>query len=120
MTWTAEQQARLDELRTRELAGILTTDEQTLLDEMIKALEAQEARDLAPATARLRAEQAALRERLNALETENEALARLLNQQEQLVADARQWLDQFERRHSHIQQTYTRLTGEALSAAAAP
>ena len=120
MTWTTEQQARLDEFRARELAGTLAADEQAQLAETIQALEAQEARTLAPVTVRMRAEQAALRERLNALQTENEALARLLNQQEQLVADAHQWLAQFERRHSQIQQTYIRLTGEALIAAASP
>jgi hypothetical protein len=37
----------------------------------------------------MRAEQVALREQLETLQTDNEALAHLLNQQEQLVAGAR-------------------------------
>ena len=123
MNWTIEQQALFDErcpefiegLRARELAGTLTTEEQVRLAELIEMLEAEEARYLAPAAARMRAEQAALREQLDTLQTENEAMARLLNQQEQLVADARHWLAQFEQRHSQIQQAYTRLTGEALT-----
>lgn len=115
MNWSAEQQALFDELRTGELAGTLTTEEQTRLAELMTMLEAEEARYLAPVAARMRAEQAALREQLETLQTENEAQARLLNQQEQLVADARHWLAQFERRHIQIQQAYTRLTGEVLT-----
>ena len=117
MGWTAEQQASFDELRARELSGMLTTEEQARLDELTATLEAEEAYYLAPVVARMRADQAALRERLKALQTENEALARLASQQEQLVADARQWLAQFEQRHRQIRQAYTRLTGEALPVA---
>jgi len=115
MSWNAERQARLDQLRTREQAGLLAASEQTELGELIAALEADEARLLAPALTHLRAEQAMLRERLSALQNENEELAHLLSQQEQLAADARHWLAQFEQRHRSIQQTYTRLTGETLS-----
>jgi septal ring factor EnvC (AmiA/AmiB activator) len=120
MEWTTQQQTLFDELRSRELAGTLTVQEQTQLAGLIQILEAEEARYLAPATDQMRAEQAALRERLQALQAENEALARLLNQQEQLVADARHWLTQFEQRHQQIQQTYTRLTGEILTATVSP
>ena len=115
MSWNAERQARLDQLRTREQAGLLAASEQTELAELMAALEADEASLIAPALTRLRAEQAMLRERLSVLQTENEELARLLGQQEQLAADARHWLSQFEQRHRSIQQTYTRLTGETLS-----
>lgn len=116
MNWTDKQQTLFDELRARELTGTLTTEEQTQLAELMAMLEAEEARYLAPVAARMRAEQAALREQLETLQTDNESLARLLNQQEQLVADARHWLAQFERRHMQIQQDYTRLTGEVLTA----
>jgi predicted nuclease with TOPRIM domain len=115
MKWTAEQQTLFDELRARKLAGTLTTEEQARLDELTQMLEAEETRYLAPAVAQMRAEQTVLREQLETLQTDNEALARLLNQQEQLVADARHWLAQFEQRHSQIQQAYTRLTGEVLT-----
>ena len=115
MNWTDEQQALFDELRARELTGTLTPEDQVRLAELIQVLEAEEARYLAPVAARMRAEQSALRKQLETLQTENEALARLLNQQEQLVADARHWLAQFERRHIQIQQSYTRLTGEVLT-----
>lgn len=117
MNWTAEQQALFDALRVRDLSGMLTAEEQDQLSELTALLEAEEAQYLVPVIARVRADQAVLRERLETLQTENEALARLFNQQEQLVADARQWLAQFEQRHLRIQQAYTRLTGEVLTAA---
>jgi hypothetical protein len=117
MDWTAEQQALFDDLRARELTGVLTSAEQAQLKELFTLLEAEEARYLSPVIAQMRANQTMLCERSEALQTENEALARLLNQQEQLVADARHWLAQFEQRHLRIQQAYTRLTGEVLTVA---
>ena len=114
MIWHSEKQARLDWLRKSELAGTLTAGEQTELNELVAALEADEADRLAPAVARMREEQEALRGRLRALQAENEELARLLNQLELLAADARGWLAQFEQRHTLIRETYTRLTGEVL------
>ncbi len=82
MIWHSEKQARLDWLRKSELAGTLTGGEQTELNELVAALEADEADRLAPALARMREEQEALRGRLRALQAENEELARLLNQNE--------------------------------------
>jgi len=115
MNWNAQMQTRLDELRAGELAGTLTDQEQAELAELTKVLEADEARHLAPTIARMREEQMALREQLRALQADNEELAKLLNQLEQLDADARRWLAQFEQRHLLIQQTYARLTGEVLA-----
>ena len=114
MIWHSEKQARLDWLRKSELAGTLTAGEQTELNELVAALEVDEAARLAPVAARLREEQEALRGRLRALQAENEELARLLNQLELLAADARGWLAQFEQRHTLIRETYARLTGEVL------
>lgn len=115
MEWNAEAQARFDQLRLRELAGALTPQEEAELAALVAGLEADEARCLAPAAERLRAEHEALRERLRALQAENEELARLLSQQEQLAADGRRWLAEFEARHRLIHTAYARLTGEALS-----
>jgi hypothetical protein len=115
MNWNAEMQARLDQLRASELAGALAAEEEAELTKLIEMLEAEEAQRLAPAFIRLHAEQATLREKLRALQTGNEELAKLLHQQEQLVADAHRWLAQFEQRHFLIQQAYTKITGEALT-----
>lgn len=114
MSWTAEQQEQFDALRARELSGMLTAAEQAQLEKLYALLEAEEALYLSPTIAQMKTDQTVLREKLESVQTENEALGRLLNQQEQLVADARRWLAQFEKRHRRIQQAYTRLTGEAL------
>lgn len=118
MPWNAEKQTQFDALRARERAGPLTAQEAAALAELVATLEVDEARRYASAVDRMRAEQAALREQLGKVQTENEALAKLLNQQEQLVTDARRWLAQFEQRHRLIQQAYTHLTGEVLPSAA--
>lgn len=118
MNWNAKMQTRLDQLRAGELAGTLTAEEEAELTKLGEILEMDEAQRFAPAFTRLRTEQAALREKLKALQTGNEELAKLLHQQEQLVADAHRWLTQFEQRHLLIQQAYTRITGEALTPSA--
>ena len=120
MAWDTKQQTLFDELRAKEMAGTLTPEEQAQLATLTQVLEADEARYLAPALAQMRAEQSVLRERLLVAQKENEGLAQLLNQQEQLAADARRWLVQFEQRHRTIRQTYQRLTGESLTASTGP
>lgn len=114
MIWNSETQTRFDQLRIKELAGTLTAQEKVELGELVATLESDETNRLTLALDQARAEQAILRERFCTLQSENEELARLLGQQEQLVADARRWLAQFEQRHCLIQQTYARLTGQVL------
>jgi predicted nuclease with TOPRIM domain len=114
MNWNAQMQARFDQLRASELAGSLGIEEETELAKLIEMLEAEEAQRFAPSFARMCAEQAALHEKLKTLQNGNEELAKLLHQQEQLVADAHRWLTQFEQRHLLIQQAYTKITGENL------
>ena len=58
--------------------------------------------------------QTALKQR----ESENARLAQLLEQQEQLVTDAKGWIDEFEARHRAIYRQYASLKRSgALSAA---
>ncbi len=112
MAWSDEQQQRFDTLRLRALSTDLSPAEQAELD----ALQTQLADAWPLDLEALQTEQADLRTRLTRAQTENEALAQLLNQQEQLVAEARQWLARFESRHQQLRQTYTHLTGETLTA----
>ena len=114
MDWNDIQQTRFDGLRKRELSGTLTAVEQTELDAMVTWLEQDEARYLAPATARFESEHNALRTQLQAVQDDNEALAMLFHQQEQLVTDARRWLVDFQQRHERIQTAYTRITSNVL------
>lgn len=117
MDWNEEKQTRFDKLRQRQLTGTLTVDEQTELAEIVAMLEQEEARYLEPAIARLELEQVATRERLQKLQADNEEMAKLLHQQEQLAVEARRWLADFQQRHENIQAIYTQLTGEVLTVA---
>ena len=117
MDWNEEKQTRFDKLRQRQLTGTLTVDEQTELAEMVAMVEQEESRYLEPAIASLELEQAVTRERLQKLQADNEELAKLLHQQEQLAVEARRWLADFQQRHENIQAIYTQLTGEVLTVA---
>lgn len=115
MNWSDEKQERLDALRQRELAGTLSAVEQQELDTLTATLTQAADDALLPAISRLQREQAELEARLQQRQFENEELARLLHQQEQLTAESRQWLRDFDRRQAQIRETYTRLTGEVLT-----
>jgi len=114
MEWTIESEARLTELRQRELSGTLNKVEEAELAVLMAAIETDEAAQLASSFTRISSEQAFMQSRLRTLQTDNEALASLLNQQERLVADAQKWLIDLEQRHTLIRQSYTRITGETL------
>lgn len=115
MNWSDEQQTRFDELRQQELVGTLNEAGIAELATLI-ALLTQDADDaLLSAIDRLHNEQVVLEARLQQRQQENEELAKLMHQQEQLTAESRQWLRDFDRRHAQIRKTYTRLTGEVLA-----
>ena len=114
MEWNDEKQDRLDALRAAELTGSLDEASKAELTALIEALEAEERDRLAPALAQMRAEQSALRQRVQASEAENEQLVLLAAQQEQWLADARRLLLDLQRRHQAIQKAYQHVTGEPL------
>ncbi len=103
-----DEQARFNQLRLKQFDGLLTEDEQLELEQMMQT-RLDEAM-----LGRIRQEEDAQQKRLQAQHTESEQLATLLHQQAQLLADARRWLEEFDRRNQHIQQTYTAITGEPL------
>jgi hypothetical protein len=82
MSWTNNSQARLNHLRNRELAGTLTEPEQVELAALMAEVEAEEARSLAPAMQRLRAEVHELEREIATVQGENEESARLLARQQ--------------------------------------
>jgi chromosome segregation ATPase len=109
MSWTTEDQARLNHLRSKELAGMLTDAEQGELPALMARVEAEEAQIRAPAMAQLRAEVGSLEKTLDAVRGENEELARLLAQQQSLAADARRFLAELDRRQAAISDALARL-----------
>lgn len=114
MSWTKDRQATLDRLRDKELAGTLTGPEQAELAALLAQVEAEEAQVLAPAMGHLRAEVGALEQELCEVQGENEELARLLAQQQNLAADARRFLAEFEQRRASILEAFARLAGGPL------
>src|SRR5436309_2259003 len=114
MDWDKEKQARLDALRMREISGALTDPERAELATILEKLEAEEARALAPALARLREDVAARQQKIGVVQADNEELAKLLAQERQLAAEARRFLIQFDERSASIREGYARLMGEAL------
>jgi predicted nuclease with TOPRIM domain len=115
MNWSDEEQARFDDLRRRELAGTLNAADRQELEHLTTLLTQVADEALLPAIMRVERELGELKIRLRQRQHENKELAQLLHQQEQLTAESRQWLRDFERRHAQIRETYTRLTGEALT-----
>ncbi len=106
MTWTHQDQRRLDHLRAKELGGTLVGPEDEELAALMARVEAEEAAVLAPAMARLQAEAADVapamdrlraqvadvEQQLSALQSRNEELAKRVAQQESLAADMRRFL----------------------------
>jgi len=86
----------MDDLRGKELTGTLTGPEQAELASLMAQVEADEARTLGPAVARLRTEVTDLEEKLAVVQDENRELARLLAQQQSLAADGRRFLADFD------------------------
>lgn len=117
MSWTKDDQTRLDLLRGKELAGTLSEPERVELAALMARVEAEQALALAPEMARLRAELGERANELGKIESENDELARLMAQQETLVADARRFLDEFDRRQTSILDGLARIAGRPLPAA---
>ena len=115
MEWDGEKQARLDALRAAELSGTLDEAGEAELRALLGVVEAEERERLAPALARIREEQAALRLKLQESEAANEQLVDLIAQQERWLADARHLLHDLQRRHRAMQKTYQLITGEPLT-----
>ncbi|XYH99781.1 hypothetical protein ACMHYB_08460 [Sorangium sp. So ce1128] len=117
MSWTKDDQSKLDRLRGQELSGTLTEPEQAELAALMARIEAEEAALLAPEMARLRAEAGDVAAELARVESENEQLAQLMAQQQALVADTRRFLEEFDRRRASILDGFARIAGDPLHAA---
>jgi hypothetical protein len=113
--WSTDKQQRLDALRAKELTGTLSAAERRELARLITEVEAEESARLAPAMAQMQREQVILRRKVRQSQVDNESLAALVAQQEQMLADARRTLKDLQRRRQEIHETYFRVTGEALA-----
>jgi len=117
MSWTKDDQSRLDLLRGKELSGALAEPEHAELAALMARVEAEEAEALAPEMGQLRSQIGEMAGELGRIESENEELAPLMAQQQTLVADARRFLADFDRRRASILDGLDRVTRGPLPAA---
>ena len=115
MQWTEEMQLRFNELRPKELARTLSAEEKGELAALFSVIEADEKQYLAGAMTRLCEENALQQAQIEKRQQETMELARIISQQEQLLADAHRWLAEFDHRHRMIRQSYAQLTGKELA-----
>lgn len=109
MQWNETLQTRFNELRQRELAGMLDEEEQDELAKLYAIIDADEEIYLGGAIERMGKIAATAQKEISEIQKDNASLARIISQQEQLIQDANRWLAEFERRHELLQQSYAKL-----------
>lgn len=114
MQWNESTQERFNELRVKKFVEGLDEAESAEFRTYQTYLEQETATYLSPLIASLEQENAAMLKKLDETNVENAILLRIIEQQKQLVADARHWLTEFEHRHKAILQTYQSVIGEPL------
>jgi DNA repair exonuclease SbcCD ATPase subunit len=114
--WDAKKRQRFQDLRERELDGVLSESEQTELAQLIQELEDMEIAYLAPALERLRQENSQLQAEAKALEKQKEELEELLRQKEAYLAHARAFAQELEAARLDLLERFARIAGEPLRA----
>ena len=115
MQWNKSTEERFNTLRVKKFESVLNDDETAELATLQVILDQETAMTLSPLITSLEQENDVMRRKLNETSEENRVLLTIIEQQKQLVADARHWLSEFESRHNAIRQTYQRVTGEPLT-----
>jgi hypothetical protein len=110
--WDDAKQQRLNTLRAREEAGLLTPAEQAELDGLLTMLDDLEWQQLQPALTRMEQEQAATVAAIVRLEATRDDLAEIANRQRQLIIRARTQLHEILTEHRALQADYRRLNIE--------
>jgi len=110
--WDDAKQQRLNALRTREEASLLTPAEQAELDGLLAMLDDLEWQQLQPVLARMEQEQAATIAAIARLEATRDDLAEVARRQRQLIIRARAQLHELQTEHRTLQADYRRLNIE--------
>jgi hypothetical protein len=95
----------------------LTDAERAELSRLLEDLDADEADDLRPAMDRATARAADLATEKERLEAQADALARIVAEQERLLADATGYLQRLRERSAALAEDYRRLMGHDLAPA---
>jgi hypothetical protein len=107
--WDDAKQQRLNVLRTREEASVLTPAEQAELDGLLTVLDDIEWQQLQPALERMLQEHAATVAAIARLEVTRDDLAEIASRQRQLMIRARVQLRELLAEHRALQADYRRL-----------
>jgi hypothetical protein len=113
MRWTEQKSQRFQALRRAEAHGALTDTDHAELEALFAELDADEADALRPAFERMDAEDAELEAKTNTLEAEAGELARIAQEEERLLVEARSYLERLEQRSAALAEDYRRVTGRA-------
>ncbi len=116
--WDEEKQRRFDVLREREASETLGTDEQAELDAMLAELDAEEAAAMQPALERAQERIEALSAELTEARKRQAELARIAEEQERLLAEARSYAERLRTRRAALEVAFRRIVGRTDSNAA--
>lgn len=115
--WNEDKSRRFQALRAAEAQGLLTDAERTELDHLLADLDADEADDLRPAMEQARARVEELAAEKARLEAQADALARIVGEQEKLLADATAYVQRLRDKSAALAEDYQRLMGRDLATA---
>ncbi len=111
MRWNEEKSRRFQALRAAEAQGPLADAERAELDRLLDELDADEADALRPAVQRAEAHAADLAAEKARLDAQADALARIVAEQEGLLADATAYLQRLRDRSAALAEDYRRIMG---------
>src|ERR1700679_2111169 len=104
--WNKDKAERLDHLRGEEARRSLTDPERAELSTLFAELDAEEARALAPALARLGHEADGLRQRKARVEAAAVELERIVSQQEKVLAEAHAYAELLRGRRAALAEEF--------------
>lgn len=113
MRWTPQKSERFQVLRQGEAHGTLTDADRAELEGLFADLDADEADALRPALARMDAEAAGMEAEEVALDADARELARIAEEEERLLMEARAYLERLTQRSAALAEDYRRVTRRA-------
>ena len=112
--WNDDKSRRFQALRASEAQGALTDAERMELDRLLADLDADEADELRPAMERSRARTGELAAEKTRLDSQADALSRIVAEQTQLLADATAYLQKLRDKSDALTEDYRRVMGRDL------
>src|SRR5687768_6995826 len=111
----ADRQQRLDALRLREAQGTLSEAERAELEALFAKMDAEETEALRPALERTQRHRSNLQQEKEQLSGKAAQLERVVQEKEQLLSEARSFLDRLCTRRAALASEFQRITGQELT-----